>query len=233
MYFSSPIRISVRTGVCLAAVLCLFSQENPTAPVKEKEAAQGLPPHVTPLEYGSKAKIAGAGGYVMGADFHGHAVPTTLSALNSDDYVSVEVGLYGPVGAKLQIAISDFTLHVGKKHLQSVPYGMLLTNIKDPDYDAPDAIEARKAKKEGGGGTSIGSGGNQAPSTPPIIHIPLEKQRAMAQQVQRASIPLGERVLPVAGLIFFPYRGKTQNIDSIELIYNGPAGKVTLDLRPQ
>ena len=219
--------------MCLAAVLCLYSQENPTAPVKEKETAQGLPPHVTPLEYGSKAKI-GNGGYVIGADFHGHAGPTTLSALNNDDYVSVEIGLYGPVGAKLQIAISDFTLHIGKKHLQSVPYGMLLPNIKDPDYDAPDAIEARKAKKEGGGGTSIGGGGGQQnTNTPPIIHIPLEKQRAMAQQVQRASVPLGERALPVAGLIFFPYRGKTQNIDSIELIYNGPAGKVTLDLRPE
>ena len=230
MYFSSTVRISARIGVCLAAVLCLYSQENPTAPIREKAAAGGLPPHVTPLEYGSRAKV---GDYVIGADFHGHAVPTTISALNNEDFVSVEVGLYGPKGAKLQISMSDFTLHIGKKRLNSVPYGMLLTNIKDPEYEAPEAIEAKKAKKEGGGGTSIGTGGGQAHDPPPIIHIPLEKQRAMAQQVQRASVPLGERELPVAGLIFFPYRGKTQNIDSIELIYNGPAGKLTLDLRPE
>src|SRR5690242_9961318 len=115
MYFLSLIRTIARTAVCLAAVLCLFAQENPTAPIKEKETAQGLPPHDTPLEYGSKAKV---GNYVIGADFHGHAVPTTLSALNNDDYVSVEVGLYGPKGAKLQIDITDFTLHIGKKRLQ-------------------------------------------------------------------------------------------------------------------
>ena len=42
----------------------------------------------------------------------------------------------------------------------------------------------------------------------------------------------GERTLPQAGLIFFQYRGKTQSIHSIELIYAGPAGKATLALQP-
>lgn len=232
MHFSSTIRIGARISVCLVAAFCLYPQENPIAPIKEKEAAEGLPARVTPLEYGSRAK---AGSYVIGADFHGHAVPTTIAALNNEDFVSVEVGLYGPKGAKLQIAIEDFSLRInGKKLVHSVPYGMLLPNIKDPEYEAPEAIEAKKAKKEGGGGTSIGTGGNsQGNDPPPVIHIPIGKQRAMAQQVQRASVPLGERALPVAGLIFFPYRGKTQNIESIELIYNGAAGKVTMDLRPE
>ena len=38
--------------------------------------------------------------------------------------------------------------------------------------------------------------------------------------------------LPVAGLIFFQYRGKPQNIKSMELIYNGPAGTVSMPLQP-
>jgi hypothetical protein len=54
----------------------------------------------------------------------------------------------------------------------------------------------------------------------------------MAQRVQKAALPEGDRTLPVAGLIFFQYRGKTQGIHSIELIYAGPAGKVTLALQP-
>jgi hypothetical protein len=57
-------------------------------------------------------------------------------------------------------------------------------------------------------------------------------QRAMAQRVQRASLPEGDRPLPKAGLIFFQYRGKTQNLQSLELIYDGPAGKATLKLQP-
>jgi hypothetical protein len=54
----------------------------------------------------------------------------------------------------------------------------------------------------------------------------------MAQHVQKASLPEGDRILPQAGLIFFQYRGKTQSIRSIELIYSGPAGKATLALQP-
>ena len=42
----------------------------------------------------------------------------------------------------------------------------------------------------------------------------------------------GDRPLPQAGLIFFQYRGKIQNIHSLELIYSGSAGKTTLKLQP-
>ena len=47
-----------------------------------------------------------------------------------------------------------------------------------------------------------------------------------------AALPEGDRALPQAGLLFFEYRGKTQGIRSIELIYDGPAGKATLKLQP-
>jgi hypothetical protein len=66
------------------------------------------------------------------------------------------------------------------------------------------------------------------PPFPP--KIPIEVQRAMAQRVQKAVLPEGDRALPVAGLIFFPYTGKTQKIRLIELIYTGPAGKTILTL---
>jgi hypothetical protein len=62
--------------------------------------------------------------------------------------------------------------------------------------------------------------------------VPVPLQRAMAQRVQRASLPEGERNLPQAGLLFFQYRGKTKNLQSLELIYDGPAGKATLKLQP-
>ena len=54
----------------------------------------------------------------------------------------------------------------------------------------------------------------------------------MEQKVQKATLPEGDRALPVAGLIFFQYHGKTQSIKSLELIYDGPAGKATLMLQP-
>jgi hypothetical protein len=36
----------------------------------------------------------------------------------------------------------------------------------------------------------------------------------------------------VAGLIFFQYGGKTKGMKSLELIYDGAAGKATLKLQP-
>ena len=53
----------------------------------------------------------------------------------------------------------------------------------------------------------------------------------MGLRVTKESLPEGERLLPQAGLIFFAYRGKAQGIHSVELIYEGPTGKTTLNLQ--
>ena len=53
----------------------------------------------------------------------------------------------------------------------------------------------------------------------------------MEQKVKTASLPEGERALPVAGFIYFSYGGKTSGIHSMELIYDGAAGKVKLPLQ--
>jgi hypothetical protein len=53
----------------------------------------------------------------------------------------------------------------------------------------------------------------------------------MQQNVQKAALPEGDRALPVAGVIFFPYRGKESGVHSVELIYTGPAGKATVALQ--
>ena len=62
--------------------------------------------------------------------------------------------------------------------------------------------------------------------------MPIELRHVMEQKVQKASMPEGDRALPVAGLLYFPYRGKTESIQKLELIYEGPAGKATVNLQP-
>jgi hypothetical protein len=62
--------------------------------------------------------------------------------------------------------------------------------------------------------------------------MPLELRRAMEQRVQKAAMLEGDRALPQGGLLFFEYRGKTQGIRSLELIYSGAAGNATLMLQP-
>jgi len=62
--------------------------------------------------------------------------------------------------------------------------------------------------------------------------MPMPLVHAMQIKVEKASLPEGDRPLPEAGLLFFPYHGQGDKIKSVELIYSGPAGKATLTLQP-
>jgi hypothetical protein len=188
---------------------------------------QGIPPRATPGDYQAHAK---AGTLTVSAEFIGHFLPTPQGTLTTEDYVVVEIGLFGEPEARMKLSSADFSLHVnGKKApLLSQPYGMVAGSVKDPDWEPPAAPSSKSKTSIGGGGG--GQGDSNTP--PPPVRIPIELQRAMAQRVQKASLAEGDRALPQAGLIFFPYRGKTKDIRSIEVVYSGAAGNVTLALQP-
>jgi hypothetical protein len=142
--------------------------------------------------------------------------------------VAVEVALFGPSGARLKLSFEDFSIRINGKKMPSPaqPYTLVFKSLKDPDWEPPGSAGSKSK-------TSIGSGGNSADgSPPPVVHIPIELERVMERRVQKAALQEGERVLPDAGLIFFQFRGKTNNLRSIELIYAGPAGKASLNLQP-
>lgn len=187
----------------------------------------GLPARATPGDYSAAEK---AGAVTIAADFVGHSVPTMEAPLKSEDYVACEIAFYGP--AKGTISFQDFSLRINEKKqpIPAVQFGLVMKSLSDPEWIPPET--------EGGGGKSKGGisggagGGGQAggpPPTPPKMPFPL--RRAMEQKALKSVLPEGERPLPVAGLVFFPYRGKDQNIEKVELIYEGPAGKATLSLR--
>jgi hypothetical protein len=167
----------------------------------------------------------------VAAEFRGHSVPTLEGTLSTEDYVVIETGLFGSPGSRVKISSEDFSLRInGKKTaLRVQPYGVVVGSVKDPEWEPP-VPAAPKSKTSLGGGGKGEQGESNAPPAP--VPIPIGKQRAMAQQVQRASLPEGDRTLPQAGLIYFQYRGKTQSIHSIELIYAGAGGKATLKLQP-
>ena len=133
------------------------------------------------------------------------------------------------------LSADDFSLRINGKKMPvpSQPYALILKSLKDPEWVPADPGEGGKSKSKGGisGGGGGDSGGGDDPPPPPP-KMPLELQRAMAQKVQKSVLPEGDRPLPVAGLLFFPYRSKTDTIRSMELIYSGAAGKATLALQP-
>jgi hypothetical protein len=217
MRLSSALRIG---SLILIGTLCARSPGQ-DAPIKE---SKGMPARVSPAEYQAQAQ---AGVVTVAAEFMGHSVPTPEGTYTTEDYVVVEVALFGSPQARAKLAIGDFSLRInGKKAaVSSQPYELAFKSLKDPEWEPPSKPESKSK-------TSIGGGGGDAGSTPAPVHMPLDLRRAMEQRVQRASMLEGDRALPQAGLLFFDYRSKTQSIRSLELIYSGSAGNATLTLQP-
>jgi hypothetical protein len=101
---------------------------------------------------------------------------------------------------------------------------MALKSLKDPEWQPPVSSEEGKSK----GGVSGGGGGAAGDPKPLPPKMPFPLRRAMELKVTKAVLAEGERELPQAGLVFFPYRGKDEGIRQLELIYTGAAGTVTL-----
>src|SRR5450759_77215 len=223
MRYSSALVTAARIISVLTAAHCLRAQ----TPAVLK-GAQGLPPRATPADYQVQAK---AGTMTIAAEFTGHGVPTSLGALNTEDFVAVEIGLFGPPDARLTIAAADFSLKInGKKTpLPSQPYGLVAKSIKDPEWVPPEGVPEKKSKGSMGGSGGGAQGESSAPPPPP--KPPIELLRSWQQRLQKSAIAEGDRALPQAGLIFFQYRGKAENIRTVELIYEGSAGTATLALQ--
>lgn len=219
----------LRTRILAAGVfaaLALYPQAVPTVDTRAAEP-QGIAPRSAPTDYHAHAQV---GAVTIGAEFAGHYVPMPEGTLTTEDFVIVETCLYGASGARLVLSPTDFSLRVnGKKtSLPSQPYGMVTASLKDPNWE-PTSQFTQQSK------TVLNNGDEDQKdpkATPTPVHYPVAVQRAMALRVQKASLSEGNRVLPQAGLLFFPYRHKDKDIRSVELIYKGPAGEVALALEP-
>lgn len=223
-------------ALCAFALLqCASAQEiKSIGPPEKPEASKGLPPRPTPADYQAHTQ---AGMVTIAAEFDAHGIPDPNEILSTDNFVVVEVALFGPAGMKLPLNFQDFSIRLnGKKPLPAQPYEFVFKSLRTPEYEPPTQHMLDDANKK----TSINTGSNgqspisktdiTEPTLPPIVHIPLEVQRGWQQKIHMASLPEGERPLPQAGLLFFQHDGK--NFNSVELLYNGPAGKAKLELHP-
>lgn len=205
--------------------------QTPAAPAREGQVKkEGMPPRATPGDYQAQAKATTV---TIAAEFKGHFVPTADGLLSTDDYVVIEAAFFGPPDTRLKLSLDDFSLRLnGKKAaLPSQDDLVVFKSVKDPEWEPPD-----KDKEDKAGKTSMSSGGRGGAADsgpPPVVHPPVELQRGWEHRVEKASLMEGDRVLPQAGLIFFRYGGKTKNLHSIELIYNGPGGKAILALQTE
>src|ERR1700675_2395913 len=105
---------------CATALLWCLAAAGQNAPAPGAPAAgpaarlpKGLPPRATPGEYLSHAQ---AGAITIAAEFDQHSVPTAEETLSTEDFVAVEVGIFGAAGAHATVSSGDFSLRInGKK----------------------------------------------------------------------------------------------------------------------
>jgi len=213
----------LRNVLWLAAV-GLYAQDKP-APAAKPADPPRMPARASANDYQAHVRV---GPVSIGAEFMRHAVPTPQGEFSTEDYVVVETGFFGAAGTQTKLSIQDFFIRVnGKKAVQSVPSGVVFSNLKDPSWQPPEP-----PKPKAGGISTGGEGGNPGDPPPPPPKMPLPMVRVMQAKVDKASLPEGDRPLPEAGLLFFPYHGVSDKIKSVELIYSGAAGKATLTLQP-
>jgi hypothetical protein len=223
-------QLSLRYAILAIAALSVHAQTAENAPGRPANVARpatlrentGLPPRAAASDYPAHAKV---GTVTMAAEFTEHGIPTAEAPLTSESYVAVEVAIYGPEGTRLPVSYSDFSLRINgkKKAIQAEPFERVGTSVKDPEWTPPE-------KPEKSSSTSIGGGGGDSSAPPP--RPPAELRRAWAKRVMQAALAEGERPLPRAGLLYFSYGGKAKGIRSLELVYEGSAGKATLKLTP-
>lgn len=226
--------VATLVGLFLAGVFLSAQQTAPAAsgagsgtaaeaaPNESLNRAGGLPPRASAADYQFHTQ---AGKISIVGEFMGHGVPTLEGGpYTTEDFIMVETGFYGPPDAKLDISYQNFSLRInGKKNpVPASPYLSVFKSLKDPDWDDPNKKDDTK--------TQFNSGEGNTSDPPRLIHMPIERQRTMQARVMKVSLGEGEHPLPQAGILFFDYRGDAKSIHSLELIYNGPAGKATLPL---
>jgi len=201
------------------------AQEAPSQDAtNEAERKGGMPARTAPSEYQAQSK---AGMVTVAAEFMGHSVPTPETTYITDDYVVVEVGLFGPPEARAKLSASDFSLRIDGRKMPSPnqPFEVVFRSLKDPEWE-PLTKDDTSSK------TSLSTGGGQGDFKPAPPKMPPELRRAMNLRVQKTTMLEGDRALPQAGLLFFEYRGKPEKIRSLELIYSGSAGNTVVRLHP-
>ena len=207
---------------------------------------QGTEPKAKAQDYAAHERI---GDITIGAENLGHSLPIPDRPLFTPDYLVVEVALFSEGNKPFSVDPGQFSLRLNEKKVALMPQspGLVASSIKYPDWETrPELVGTA-----GIGDAQVGIGrtpsverfpGDRRTARPPpggIPRVPDPQDRSGIERpppmsiddaVQRATLPAGVVHPPVSGFLYFFYKGKLKSIKAMELIYDGPAGKVVLPL---
>jgi len=201
--------------------------------------AQGTTPKTGPADYPAQVQMDSV---TLAAEYLVHSLPNAKATLIANDYLVVEAAFFGPLYSRLKMSPDNFSLRINGKGEPLTPElpGMVASSVKFPGVRPH--LETTGSVSAGDGTVSVGprppqsrfpgDGNNRLPANQPATVSEVNQENDVEYRVRNASLPEGEHSLPRSGLLYFFYRGKTKNIHSVELFYNGTMGKATLKLLP-
>lgn len=203
--------------------------------------AQGLPPRPDPDNYSAQARLAEA---TIAADYLARTIPLPSRPRLVSNYLVIELAVYPDKGAKVPVSAQHFSLRINGRKTALLPQapGLVAAELKFPDWEFGPQI----AVGAGAGDATVilgpprpverFPGDPRAPRTPqpaPPAHPTARDETSPVSPeefVRQAALPEGVTSHPVAGLLYFAFKGKTRSVRSLELLYSGPAGSATLRL---
>lgn len=208
--------------------------------------AAGTTPKDKPTDYPAHSA---EGDLAIGADYLIHSIPTGNETFFVPDYLVVEVAVFPARGQGVEIHNRTFALRLnGKQTIYPDPPGFAASSIKYPDWVQRKNVEVQAGN--GDGGVIIGRPPvvgrfpddprprqSRLPS-PPKAPNPDDRDNIDQQEpvsagdfIALSALPEGAAEKPVSGFLYFPHKGKAKSIKSVELLYQGKAGTVTLKLQ--
>ena len=209
-----------------------------------------LPAQVTVKDKATDYPVhADIGTLSIGAEYLVHSIPAHSQTFIARDYLVVEVAVYPGRQEPFEIGANTFTLRInGRKEIifPDTP-GFVAASLTYPDWEQHRRTEVQAGV--GDAGVTIGRppvvGRFPDDPTPAQTRLPAppkaptpEDQHGIDQEPPQTAVealplvalPNGPAAKPVAGYIFFHYRGKAKSIKSLDLVCEGKQGSVTLKL---
>jgi hypothetical protein len=198
--------------------------------------AAGTTPKPRPEDYPAHAA---AGILRIGADYTVHSFSARGRTFVADNYLVVEVAIYGPPRADLMVSTSRLTLRVNgrKQLLYSQAPQFVAASFKYPDWERTRRLEAQAGpvilgrpvpvERFPGDPTARRRVPPRAPEPPDRSGAGKTPEPTADEVVVETGLPEGTQRLPVSGYIYFAHKGK---VKSVELIYDGPEGRAVLRL---
>lgn len=210
--------------------------------------AQGTTPKKTPGDYHVQSKVVG---FELAADYLVHSLPVSSGVIDVRDYLVIEAAVFPTAPGMPALSSSEFTLRINhqKSAIYSQNPGMVAASLKYSDWERRPTLEATAGV--GNAGVILGRPtpterfpGDPTPQQtrlPPRPRVPDQTsptgeektlEPPIEQTVQTSAFPEGVPQHPVSGYLFFPFKGKTKSIRSLELVYESQDGtrKATLAL---